>query len=106
MRSVWDFIKVHRYGLFISAITFAVSSFIGVLGGRMIHVDDSEHSVVHDTLYVQPSKADSLLQDIATQVKEINSKIPVKKPGRKRLIKKDTIKVDATIHMDKGDVTE
>lgn len=106
MRNVWEYIKAHRYGLIISAITFAVSAFIGVLGGKLICVEDPEPDIIHDTLYVQPSKADSLLQDIATQVRDINSKIPVKKPGRKKLIKKDTIKVDATIHLDKCGVTE
>lgn len=106
MRSVVEYVKAHRYGLAISAITFAVSAFIGVLGGKLICMEDTEPEVVHDTLYVRSSKADSLLQDIATKVKDINSKIPVKKNGRRRRIKKDTIKVDATIHLDNVNVTE
>ena len=106
MRNVWEYIKAHRYGIIISVITVAVSAFIGVLGGKLISVEESKPDVVHDTLYVQPSKADSLLQDIATQVKDINSKIPVKKFGRKRLVKRDTIRVDATIHLDKRGESE
>ena len=102
MRRMWEYVKSHRYGFAISAITIAVSAFIGTLGGRLIRVAESKKEVVHDTLYMQPSKADSLLQDISTHVREINAKIPVKKKGGKRSVpKKDTIRVDATIHLDK-----
>lgn len=102
MRRMWEYVKSHRYGFVISAITIAVSAFIGTLGGRLIRVAESKKEVVHDTLYMQPSKADSLLQDISTQVREINAKIPIKKKGGKRSVpKKDTIRVDATIHLDK-----
>lgn len=83
MKSMWEYVKSHRYGFAISAITIAVSAFIGTLGGRLIRVAESKKEVVHDTLYMQPSKADSLLQDISTQVREINAKIPIKKKAVK-----------------------
>lgn len=102
-----EYIKTHRYSIITLAITSAVSVFMGGLGVRMVKLAAPKNSViVHDTVYVKPSMADSLLQDISEQVAEINSKIPERKPiGKKRVIKKDTIKVDATIHIDKIEQT-
>lgn len=47
----------------------------------------------------------STFRHIFTQVKEINSKIPAKKRTERKPVKKnDTIKVEATIHLDKKEV--
>lgn len=102
MRRFCDYIKAHSYGLLVFAITMAIVAFIGVLVARMINIAETESSeITHDTIYVKPSMTDSLLQDISTQVRDINSKIQVRKPSRRRNAKNnDTIKVDATIHLD------
>ena len=107
MRKIWEFIKVHCFSLIVIGVTVAVSVFIGALVGRMIEVNDSkEQEVKHDTVFVTPSMADSILQDISTHVKEINSKIPAKRrTGRKPVKKNDTIKVEATIHLDNNGVS-
>lgn len=98
---IGEFIKAHRYGIIVFGITIAVSVFVGVLVGRIVKVAaPEEQEIVQD-----PSVSDSLLQDIDEQVKEINSKIPVKRPvGKRRAKKNDTIKLDAVIHIDNESV--
>lgn len=105
MRRLCDYIKAHSYGLLVFAITMVVTAFIGVLAARMIKITETESpEIKHDTIYVKPSVTDSILQSISTQVNEINSKLPVKKSGgKRRIVKNDTIKLDATIHLDKGE---
>ena len=96
-----EYLKVYRHSLIILTITIAVSVFIGVLGAKMVPVKSPEQPV-HDTIYVGRSVTDSLLEDISGQVREINSKIPVKRtPVRRKAPQCDTLKVDATIHIDK-----
>lgn len=97
-----EYIKVHKMGILILSVTILVSAFVGNLLAEMIKNANSEkQEVVHDTLYLQPSHADSLMKDISVQVKEINSKIPSK--SKRRTKKNDIIKIDARIHLDKGD---
>lgn len=107
MRKIRGFMKVHCFSLIVLGVTVAVSVFIGVLVGRMVEVNPSkEREAPHDTMFVSPSVADSLLQDISIQVKEINSKIPAKRRTSRKAVKKnDTIKVEATIHLDKNEVS-
>lgn len=107
MRKIWEFIKVRRFSLIVWGITIAVSVFIGELVVRMVDVATPEkNEVVHDTVFLQPAKTDSLLQDISTQIKEFNSKIPAKRSmGWKPVKKNDTIKVEATIHLDKNEIS-
>ena len=102
--SISEYIKAHRSGLIILSITTAISMFLGGLGVRLMKLAEPKNNeIVHDTVYVKPSKADSLLLDISEQVTLINSKIPEKRPvGKKRIIRNDTIRVDATIHVDKN----
>lgn len=104
MRRICDYIKAHSYGLLVFAITITVASFIGVLVARMINIAETESAeITHDTIHMKPSMTDSLLQDISMQVRDINSKIQVRKPSRKRKAKNnDTIKMDATIHLDQN----
>ncbi len=98
---MWNFLETHKYGIIIFAITVTISMFIGELGFRLIK-DKLNQEIKHDTLYIRPSKSDSLLEKIASDVKEINAKIPKKKPVRRRCIpRKDTIRLDATIRLDK-----
>lgn len=79
MRKIWEFMEVHCFSLIVLGVTVAVAVFIGVLVGRMVEVNPAkEREVTHDTVFVSPSVADSLLQDISIQVKEINSKNPLK----------------------------
>ena len=94
-----EYIKVHGFSLLILAITIAVSSFIGSYVGRTIPIP-KEEAPLHDTIYLRPSLTDSLLLDISDQLRDINSKIIVKKPLRKTPLKRDSIKIDATIHLD------
>lgn len=97
----WEYVKTRWYGLVILAVTIAGAVFIGEIGCGLVDMAPNQE-VKHDTIYLRPSKADSLLEEIAAEVKDINSKIPVKKTGRRRRAsKKDTIRVDATIHLDK-----
>jgi len=100
------FLKAHRYALVVYSIATAVSVFIGVLVARTINVAVPEMpEIVHDTVFVQQPVTDSILQDIDVQVKEINSKITVKKNVKRKPSKRnDTIKVDAVIHIDNKDV--
>ena len=105
MRNAWEkareYIKTHCYGLVILAVTIVGAVFIGEIGRGLVDFAPNQE-VKHDTIYIRPSKADSLLEEITTEVKEINSKIPAKNTGgRRRSPKKDTIRVDATIHLDK-----
>lgn len=104
MRRFCDYIKAHSYGLLVFAITMAVTAFIGMLIARMINIAETKSpEIKHDTIYVKPSVTDSILQDISTQVREINSKIPARKPSGKRKAKNnDTIKVEATIHLNQN----
>lgn len=96
-----EYLKVHRHSLIILTITIVVSVFIAVLGAKMIPLNNPEQPV-YDTIYVERTVTDSLLKDISGQVHEINSKIPVKRTQvRQKVQKCDTIKVDATIHLDK-----
>lgn len=106
MRKIWEYVKAYGFGWIVLGITIAVSVFMGVLVGKMVKVNvTKELEVTHDTIFISPS-VDSLLQDISTQVKEINSKIPAKKrTGRKPIKKNDTIKVEATIHFDENEVS-
>ena len=53
-----------------------------------------------DTVCVGNGVTDSLLKDISIQVREINRKIPEKKPLRRCKPKKDTLRIDASIHID------
>jgi hypothetical protein len=81
-----EYIKVHKMGIIFLSVTILVSAFVGNLLAEMIKNANSEKQVVvHDTLYLLPSHADSLMKDISVQVKEINSKIPSK---RKKELKK------------------
>lgn len=99
--SMLEYIKVHRHSLIILTITIAVSVFIGVLGAKIVPVNSPEQPV-HDTIYVGRTVTDSLLEDISGQVHEINIKIPVRRtPVRRKAPQCDTLKVDATIHLDK-----
>lgn len=104
MRRLCDYLKAHSYGLLVFATTMAVAAFLGVFVARMISIAETESpEIKHDTIYVKPSVTDSLLQDISTQVREINSKIPVRKPSGKRKAKNnDTIKIEATIHLNQN----
>lgn len=96
-----EYLKVHRHSLVILTITVIVSVFIGILGAKILPAYNPEQPV-RDTIYVERTVTDSLLEDISGQVHEINSKIPVKRtPVRRKVQKCDTIKVDATIHLDK-----
>lgn len=56
--------------------------------------------VVHDTIYVPRVLTDSLLEDISGQVHQINSKIPYRRPGKRRVCKPDTLRIDASVHID------
>ena len=98
---IGELIKAHRYGIIVFGITIAVSVFIGVLVGRIVKVSTPEkQEIVKDAIFDSPSLTDSLLQDIDEQVKEINSKIPEKRPVGKRCAKmNDTIKLDAIIYL-------
>lgn len=97
-----EYLKVYRHSLIILTITIVVSVFIGVLGVKMIPLNNSEQPA-HDTIYVERTITDSLLEDISGQVHEINSKLPVKRTTvRQKVQKCDTITVDATIHFDKA----
>lgn len=100
-----EYIKVHKMGIIILSVTILVSAFVGTLAGIMIiNANYERQEVVYDTLYLQPSYADSLMKDISVQVKEINTKIPSKKSiGKRRTKKNDIIKIDAHIHLDKED---
>lgn len=105
MRNAWEkareYIKTRWYGLAMFAVTIAGAVFIGELGIGLVEMVPKQE-VKHDTIYIPASKADSLLEEIVTEVKAINSKIPAKKTvGRRRASKKDTIRLDATIHLDK-----
>lgn len=57
-------------------------------------------TVVHDTIYVPRALTDSLLEDISGQLHQINSKIPYRRPGKRRICKPDTLRIDASIHLD------
>ena len=107
MRKIWEYVKAYGFGLIVLGITIAVSVFIGVLVGKMVKVNVSkEPEKTYDTIFVSHPVSDSLLQDISTQVKEINLKISAKKrTGRKPVKKNDTIKVEATIHLDKNEAS-
>lgn len=100
------FLKAHGYGLAVYSIATVVSVFIAVLVARTVNVAVPEMSeIVHDTVFIQQPVTDSILQDIDVQVKEINSKITVKKTMKRKPSKRnDTIKVDAVIHIDNKDV--
>jgi two-component system OmpR family sensor kinase/two-component system phosphate regulon sensor histidine kinase PhoR len=69
------------------------------------HMDETTRMQFVVRTHAQAQRLTALLQDISTQVREINAKIPIKKKGGKRsVLKKDTIRVDATIHLrERGD---
>lgn len=56
--------------------------------------------IVQDTICVPNVLTDSLLEDISEQVHQINTKIPYRKPGKRRVCKPDTLRIDASIHLD------
>lgn len=75
------------------------ASFLGFLGAIFVPVDNQEPPQT-DTIFVGNGVTDSLLLEIAKQVKEINRKIPEKKPWKRHKPQKDTIRVDASLHID------
>lgn len=54
-----------------------------------------------DTIYIEKSKTDSLLQEIAIQVDEINKKLTPKKVYIQKRKPCDTLRIDASIRSEK-----
>ena len=53
-----------------------------------------------DTIYIEKSKTDSLLQEIAVIVDEINKKLTPKKVYIKKCKQCDTLRIDASIRLE------
>lgn len=97
--NVKEWFKVYKWNVLILGTICSGTSFIGFLGARMVPID-SQKPPQRDTVYVGNGVTDSLLKDISVQVNEINRKIPAKKPLRRCKPKKDTLRIDASIHID------
>lgn len=82
-------------------IIVVVGAFMGVYCARRLPIEQEK---VHkkDTIYIKRSITDSLLLDISFQLKKIEEKLQPKKVYiQKRKSKPcDTIKIDASIHID------
>ncbi len=94
-----EWIIVYKRPLLIWTFVFLGASFLGFLGGRCIPVENQEPPQ-KDTIYVGNGNTDSLLLDISNQVREINGKIKEKKPVRRCKTRKDTIRIDASLHIE------
>lgn len=92
-----EWLMVYKWPILIWSVIFMGASFLGCLGARFISIDHQE-PIQKDTVYVE--KGDSLLRDISFQVREINRKIPIKKPVRRHRPCKDTLRIDASLHID------
>lgn len=82
--------------------TFLVATTMGVYFAFTLPRPIKPIEVIHDTIYVQQPLPDSILERIASDVSEINRKLSPKKVYvRKRPITSDTIRIDASIKLDK-----
>lgn len=77
---------------------------IGVLLGdycaRTLSKTSSNKKSRADTVYIEKSKTDSLLQEIAIQVDEINRKLAPKKVYIQKRKPCDTLRIDASIRLE------
>ena len=98
---ILEYIKVHHCRIVIVSLTVIISIMISGLALRLIPGPPPEPPTSPDTIFVDSCGADSILRGIYQQVYEINKKIPTKSTGgKKRPRCKDTIRLDATIHVD------
>lgn len=97
--NIKEWIIAYKWPLLIWSFVFMGTSFLGFLGERCVPVENQE-PLKKDTVYVGNGDIDSLLQDISNQVREINRKIKEKKPVRRCKPRKDTIRIDALLHID------
>lgn len=94
-------IKTNWLTIVIIFITVASGSFVGFLASRLYPTQPA--GVETDTVFIGPSTTDSLLEEISEQVHEINIKIPSRRHVSSRYrMKKDTIRIDASLHIDNG----
>ncbi len=91
-------LKANKWYMLIWGLLIAGTSFLGFLGARIVPVNNHGQSEI-DTIYVGNGITDSLLKNISIQVNEINKKISTRKSNRKWKPKKDTIRIDASIHV-------
>ena len=96
-----EWVIAYKWPLLIWAFVFMGTSFLGFLGERCVPVENQEPPQ-KDTVYLGNGHADSLLLEISNQVREINRKIKDKKPMRRCIPRKDTIRIDASLHIDNG----
>lgn len=83
-------------------LTVLVALTMALYFARILPGPAHKENIVHDTIYVQQPIPDSILDRIANDVSEINSKLnPKKVYVRKRPINSDTIRIDASIKLDK-----
>lgn len=101
-----DYLKIMKKRIFILSITIIVSIFIGIVAGRVIPVSTAEkEKIVIDTVYVESTKTDSLLQNILNEIYKINRKKKLS-PVRNQSKCKDTIRVDAIIHLEQSNKSQ
>ena len=94
-----EWIIAYKWPFLIWFTLFLGASFLGWLGAKCIPVDNHV-SPQKDTVYVGNGDTDSLLLDISNQVREINRKIKEKRPMRRCKPRKDTIHIDASLHIE------
>ena len=83
-------------------LTILVAITMGVYFASTLPHHEKPAEIVHDTIYVQQPLPDSILDRIANDVSEINKKLTPKKVYiRKRPKTSDTIRINASIKLDK-----
>jgi len=85
----------------LTLITVSGGVFMGICCARCLPDGQTKVSKT-DTIYIKPSMTDSLLLDISSVLREVNEKLKPKKVYiSKHRPMLDTLRIDASIHIDK-----
>lgn len=87
----------------LTLLVIFVGSFMGYYCARSLPIKNgATHKI--DTVYIKRSTTDSLLLEISLQLHDIEKKMQPKKVyiQKKRSIPIDTLKIDASIHIDQN----
>lgn len=95
-------IKENWCPLILTLVTVSVGTFMGVhCACSLPNTQVNAYKI--DTVYIERSITDSLLLDISSQIYKINEQLQRKKvyTQERRSIICDTLKIDASIHIDR-----
>lgn len=98
MNNIWTKIKENWFLFFLNFVGMTIILFLGDYCARILNKVSTDKRKV-DTVYIEKKEVtDTILRNIAIQVKEINNKITPKKVYiQKRRNLCDTLKIDAAI---------